>query len=92
MTQEFLHNIKMKKLKPLVLKLDLKKASDLAKEWDLYCRTLTSSGIHLQDIDDKLKWIEGDKSGVLTVKNFFCAISSKIWQWPIGGWRKKMWT
>jgi hypothetical protein len=47
---------------------DLALTRILAKEWDLYCRDLSGSGIHLQDIDDELKWIGGDKSGALSSK------------------------
>jgi hypothetical protein len=64
---------------------------DLAKEWDLYCRALIGSGVQLQDRSDELKWIGGDKSGILSVKNVYCALASKIWQQPIVGWRRKCW-
>jgi hypothetical protein len=62
---------------------ELALTGDLEKEWDCYCIALSGSGIYLQDIDDELKWIGGDKSGVLTVKNVYSAIASIIWQQPI---------
>jgi hypothetical protein len=62
------------------------------KEWDIFCRALIGSGVQLQDKPDELKWIGGDNSGTLSVKNVYCALASKIWHQPIGGWRKNLWT
>jgi len=63
----------------------------VAKEWDLFYRALIGSGIQLQDILDELKWIGGDKSGLLYVKNVYDALASTKWQQSIGGWRHSCW-
>jgi hypothetical protein len=38
-----------------------------------------------------VKWTGGDNSGILTVKNVYSAIATKLWKNTIGGWRKKLW-
>jgi hypothetical protein len=52
---------------------------------------LVGSGIQLQDSTDELHWIGGDKSGLLSVKNVYWAIATKIWQQKTTGWRRKLW-
>ena len=64
----------------------------MAEEWDSYRRHLIDSGIKLMDRPDELIWIGGDKSGQITVKNVYEALSNKIWNYKIGGWRIIMWT
>jgi hypothetical protein len=64
---------------------------DQATKWDLFRRTLIGSGVQLQDRSDGLKWIGGDNSGTLTVKNVCCTLDSKLWHQSIGGWQKKLW-
>jgi hypothetical protein len=66
--------------------------ADFADEWDSYRRHLIDSGIKLVDMPDELIWTGGDKSGQITVKNVYEALSNKIWNYKIGGWRRIMWT
>jgi hypothetical protein len=63
----------------------------LAKEWDLYCRGLAEAGIMLLERPDELNWIGGDKSGIISVKNIYGALASKIWSQKSLGWRRTMW-
>jgi hypothetical protein len=53
---------------------------------------MIGSGVQLLDKLDELKWIGGDKSGFLTVKNIYSALASKLWKNTNGGWRKKLLT
>jgi hypothetical protein len=63
----------------------------MALEWQYYCSTLLGAGIHLNVQEDSLHWIGGDRSGNLTVKNVYNAISSTIWNQRCTGWRKYLW-
>jgi len=47
--------------------------------------------MQLQNQEDALIWTGGDRSGSLTVKNIYCALVKKKWQYVIGGWRRHMW-
>jgi hypothetical protein len=67
-THECLHNIKMKKSKALILKLDLKKAFDCI-DWYFLRLSLTKSGFSLNSI----KWI---MCGVTTT-NFFVLVNGE---------------
>jgi hypothetical protein len=64
---------------------------NMAAEWDRYCRALLGAGIQLQDHVDELQWIGGDKSGVITVKNIYEALATKIWKQNCTGWRRNIW-
>jgi hypothetical protein len=46
---------------------------DLALEWDFFCRALIGTGVQIQNKEDELIWTGGDNSGILTVKNVYCA-------------------
>jgi hypothetical protein len=48
--------------------------------------------VQLQNKEDELKWTGGDKSGLIFVKNVYCALTNKIWHQSIGGWRRHLWT
>jgi hypothetical protein len=64
----------------------------MVDEWDSYRRHLIDSGIKLVDRPDELIWIGGDNSGQISVKNVYEALSNKIWNYKIGGWRRMLWT
>jgi hypothetical protein len=49
-------------------------------------------GVQILNRPDELIWTGGDNSGFLTVKNVYSALTNKLWQHPIGGWRKKLWS
>jgi len=66
--------------------------SDLALEWDSFCRDLIGTGVQIQSKEDELTWTGGDNLSFLTVKNVYSAQAKKLWQHPIGGWRRNMWT
>jgi hypothetical protein len=58
----------------------------LAEEWQAYRRVIISSDIQLQTRPDVLKWIGGDTSGRIIVKNAYEAIEKKKYAFFIGGW------
>jgi hypothetical protein len=49
-------------------------------------------GVQILNRPDELIWTGGDNLGFLTVKNVYKALANKLWQHPIGGWRKKLCT
>jgi hypothetical protein len=55
------------------------------KEWDCFHKSLNGVGIQLQERPDDLKWIGRDKSRILSVKNVYNALASKLWQKSHGG-------
>jgi hypothetical protein len=63
--------------------LDL--AEPLAEEWDCYRQSLIESGISLGEKQDELIWIGGDKSGNISVKNIYEALSNSLWNYK--AWR-----
>jgi len=70
---------------------DLGLVEEVTKEWALFCRELIGVGVKLHDRSDELKWIGGDKSSLLYVKNVYDALASTIWQKSFGGWRISCW-
>jgi hypothetical protein len=71
---------------------ELELVGALAEEWQAYRRAIISSGIQLQIRPDVLKWIGGDTSGRITVKNAYEAVEKKKYAFLIGGWRKALWS
>jgi hypothetical protein len=59
--------------------------------WNTLCATLTLSGIHLTDMEDRLLWYGGDHSSLLTVQNLYTTSSNSRWHTNITGWRKHIW-
>jgi hypothetical protein len=57
---------------------------EVTEEWELFRRALIGSGVFLQDKADELKWIGGDNSRLLFVKNVYDALITTIWTQPIG--------
>jgi hypothetical protein len=66
-------------------------SGNLAGEWEGFCRALSGAGVQLQNKEDELIWMGGDRSGSLTVKNIYLALAKKKWPNVIGGWRRHMW-
>jgi hypothetical protein len=64
----------------------------LALEWDDFCKVLSGSGVQLQNKEDELMWTGGDKSGLISVKNVYTALTNKLWHHTIGGWRRHLWS
>jgi len=58
---------------------DLGLVGEMEKEWDSFRKALYGAGIQLQDRLDDLKWIGGDKSRILSFKNVYDALASKLW-------------
>jgi hypothetical protein len=71
---------------------DLELSGDLALEWGFFCKDLIGLGIQLQQREDKLIWIGGDNSSILSVKFFYNALAKNLWQHQSGGWRRHMWS
>jgi hypothetical protein len=71
--------------------VDLRLEGDLTTKWERFRRDLIGSGVQLLDRPDELKWMGGDNSGQLTVKNVYNALATKLWKKTIGGLRKKLW-
>jgi hypothetical protein len=64
----------------------------LAVEWKVYRRAIISSGIQLHLRLDELKWIGGDTSSRISVKNSYEVVEKKKYVYMIGGWRKALWS
>jgi ribonuclease HI len=74
---------------------DLHLCNPLASEWNLYIAALKEAGITLSSCPDTLRWVGGDATGNLTVKNLYAALLnqknlvvdrswfSHIWRWEI---------
>jgi hypothetical protein len=62
-----------------------------ATEWDRFCRALDHAGIYLTDSLDELIWTRGNASGVITAKNAYDAIASKIWNRSENWWHCTLW-
>jgi hypothetical protein len=75
-----------------ITSVDLDLGGALAVEWQVFRSALISSGIQLLQRPDELKWLGGDCSGRITVKNAYEAIEKKKHAYLIGGWRKTLWT
>jgi hypothetical protein len=45
----------------------------------------------LQERPDTLKWIGGDSSGCISVKNVYMASENMSWNLKLDGWRKALW-
>jgi hypothetical protein len=58
---------------------DLELPNPLAEEWDCYKAHLVDSGISLNTKPDELIWTGGDKSGIISVKNIYAALSNLLW-------------
>jgi hypothetical protein len=70
---------------------DLDLPLNLVEEWNNYRALLAESGISLANKPDELIWTGGDKSGVISVKNIYEALSNQLWKKNQEGWRKKLW-
>jgi hypothetical protein len=57
-------------------------------EWQCYFSTLIGAWIQLSVQEDSLHWIGGDRSGNITVKNLYNAISSTFWIQRCTRWRR----
>ena len=57
-----------------------------ASEWDLFCKTLMGAGVQIIDRQDELRWTRGDNLGILSVRNVYSPLATKLWQQSIGGW------
>jgi hypothetical protein len=64
---------------------------DLALEWEMYRRALIDSGALIQDNNDQLLWIGGDKSGIPSAKNFYSSIISSKSLSKVESWRLSIW-
>jgi hypothetical protein len=62
-----------------------------ATKWDCFCRALDHEGIFLSDSLDELVWTGSNSSGVITTKNAYDAIASKIWTRSDKWWHNSLW-
>jgi hypothetical protein len=66
-------------------------SGDLSIEWRHFCRDLQVAGVILSEEEDKLFWIGGDSSGVISVKNFYEAIQTTQNHPWVTGWKIHLW-
>ena len=71
---------------------ELELEGHLADEWQTFHCALINYGVQLQARLDELKWMGGDSSGLISVKNVYVAMDKKKQNFVIGGWRKSMWS
>jgi hypothetical protein len=64
----------------------------LALEWKDFRCALINTGVQLLMRRDELKWIGGDSSKMITVKNVYEATEKRKRSYVIGGWRKSLWS
>lgn len=64
---------------------------ELSVEWIRYTKHLNEAGICLQERPDKLIWTGGDKSGLISVRNIYKALTNGIWPTCDQTWRNRMW-
>jgi len=64
---------------------------DYASTWDRYRASLIRDGISIFDRQDELRWTGGDSYGMITTKNVYNALASKLWKNKIRGWRRNLW-
>jgi hypothetical protein len=69
--------------------LDLE--GQLASKWKNFRCALINTGVQLLMRPEKLKWMGGDSSGLISVKNVYEATEKKKQNFVIGGWRKSLW-
>lgn len=55
--------------------------TELSRDWNNFCSTLTHLGIHLSESEDLLQW----SGGILTVQNVYAAISNLQGHTNVGG-------
>jgi hypothetical protein len=70
---------------------DLNLAGHLQEEWNLYRRALINNGVLIQQKTDSLKWVGGNKSGVISVKNIYLALENLRCPHIIGSWHTVLW-
>jgi len=58
----------------------------LAEEWDALCKKLNNAGIQLQNTNDVLIWLGGDRSGNISVKKYIPRPCKQI----LANWRRGM--
>jgi ribonuclease HI len=63
----------------------------LSTEWSHFQCLLINNGVHLQERPDTLKWIGGDSSDCIYVKNVYLASENLCWNLKLDGWRKALW-
>jgi hypothetical protein len=64
---------------------------ELSAEWIRYTKHLNEAGICLQERPDKLIWTGGDKSGYISVRNIYKALTEEIWPTRDLTWRNRLW-
>jgi hypothetical protein len=62
-----------------------------ATEWDRLCRALDHAGIFLSNSLDELVWTGSNSSGIITAKNAYDSIASKIWTHSEKWWHNSLW-
>jgi hypothetical protein len=65
--------------------------TELTAEWNRYTQHLTEAGIRLQDRPDTLIWTGGDKSGYISVRNIYKALTEASWHTRDRTWRSRLW-
>jgi hypothetical protein len=65
--------------------------SELTAEWNSYTHHLIEAGIRLQDRPDTLIWTGGDKSGYISVRNIYKALTEASWHTRDRTWRTRLW-
>ena len=63
----------------------LELTSQLQEEWSLFCRALILNGVFLQENPDILKWLRGNSTGLIIVKNVYLAATTMKWNNNFGG-------
>jgi hypothetical protein len=64
---------------------------ELSAEWIRYTQHLNEAGICLQERPDNLIWTGGDKSGIISVRNIYKALTEEIWPTRDQTWRTRLW-
>jgi len=62
-----------------------------AVEWDCYTSALKTTGISLNDNPDALKWVGGDATGIISVKNIYFALLSQQGRDSDSSWFTQLW-
>jgi hypothetical protein len=62
-----------------------------AVEWDRFTSALKTTGITLNDNPDALRWVGGDATGIISVKNIYIALLSQQGHEPDSSWFTQLW-
>jgi hypothetical protein len=62
-----------------------------AVEWTRFIRDLDQVGITLTDQPDELIWTGGNNSGIISAKNAYVALATKLWSCSENWWHSSVW-